>query len=192
MRTQTPTRDDGLDNNALLAQVERGNEDALVALHRRYVRLVFSLSLRILGNPMAAEEITQDVFIKLWQHPQAYDPNRGRFTSWLLTVARHAAIDRLRQEGRQPSRVSTSHEKDQHTGPEQTLPKGNPRPETHQDLRIALGHVSLNQREVIELAYFGGMTQQNIADYLGLPLGTVKTRMRLGMQHLRAIWQHNP
>ncbi len=187
-----PTGGDHPDDTALLAQVVRGSEDALVALHRRYVNLVFSLSLRMLGDPMATEEVTQDVFIKLWQNPHAYDPKKGRFSSWLLTVTRHAAIDRLRQECRQPSRVSISQEKDPYSTLEHMNPKDNPYPEAHQALRIALEQLPLDQRTVIDLAYFGGMSQQDIAESLRLPLGTVKTRIRLGMQHLRAMWNHHP
>ncbi len=187
-----PTCGESQDDNALLAQVERGSEEALVALHRRYVKLVFSLSLSILGDPMATEEVTQDVFMKLWRHPRAYDRNAGRFSSWLLTVARHGAIDRLRRDGRRLSRISTSNEKDHHAGREEMFPKGNPGPELQKDLRIALAQLPPDQRQVIELAYFGGMSQQDIADYFGLHLGTVKTRVRLGMHKLRAMWQRNP
>jgi RNA polymerase sigma-70 factor (ECF subfamily) len=144
-----PTGGDHPDDTALLAQVVRGSEDALVALHRRYVNLVFSLT-------------------------------------------RHAAIDRLRQECRQPSRVSISQEKDPYSTLEHMNPKDNPHPEAHQALRIALEQLPLDQRTVIDLAYFGGMSQQDIAESLRLPLGTVKTRIRLGMQHLRAMWNHHP
>ena len=187
-----PTGGEPPDDTALLAQVEQGSEDALVTLHHRYVNLVFSLALRILGDPMAAEEVTQDVFIKLWRHPRAYDPNRGRFSSWLLTVARHAAINHLRRNSRRPQGLTSSDEREQHTAREQTIPKGNPRPEPHHDLHIALERIPPDQRQVIELAYFGGMSQQDIAESLHLPLGTIKTRVRLGMQRLRAIWQQNP
>lgn len=175
------------DDALLISQVEQGSEDALVALHRRYVNLVFSLTLRILGDLMAAEEVTQDVFIKLWQHPRAYDPAKGRFSSWLLTMARHAAIDRLRKDGRQPWLVSTSDGKDQHTSRGQMIPMANLGPHEHEDLRLAVGQLPSDRRQLIELAYFQGMSQQDIAVYLDLPLGTVKTRMRLGMQQLRAI-----
>lgn len=176
-------------DNALLAQVAQGSEEALVALHRRYVHLVFSVTLHILRDPMAAEEVLQDVFIRLWRHPRAYNPDRGRLSSWLLTVARHAAIDRLRQDGRQPSSLSNPRKKDPHPAPEQTVPTADPPPELRHDLRMALGHLPLDQRTVIELAYFGGMSQQEVSDHLRLPLGTVKTRMRLGMQRLRGMWQ---
>ncbi|MFQ5539863.1 MAG: RNA polymerase sigma factor [Candidatus Binatia bacterium] len=179
------------DDTALLAQVVEGSEDALLTLHRRYVNLVFSLSIRILGDPMATEEVTQNVFMKVWRDPRAYNPNRGRFSSWLLTVARHASIDHLRHNGRRPKTVCTSSEKNPHTAGERMIAKIKPHPEANHDLHMLLRHLPVDQRAVIELTYFGGMSQQDIACYMGLPLGTVKTRIRLGMKHLRAMWQEN-
>jgi len=158
MQTRIPTRAEALDDHELLTQVWHGSEDALVTLHRRYVNPVYSLTLRILGDPMAAEEVTQDVFIKLWRHPRAYNPNKGRFSSWLLTVARHAAIDELRRNGRRPHTVTTSNGEGQRLAREQTIPKPKAAPETYH-LGIILGRLPLDQRKVIELAYFGGMSQ---------------------------------
>lgn len=181
------------DDAALLVQVEQRSEDALVALHRRYVNLVYSLALRVLGDDQtASEEVTQDVFMKLWRHPQAYDPNKGRFSTWLLTVTRHAAIDRLRQQGRRPSRASYPDEKRERRFRRYMIAKANPHPEVNYDLRVALEKLPLDQRDVIELVYFGRMSQHDIAEYLDLPLGTVKTRLRLGMQKLRAMWRQSP
>ncbi|MFQ5917752.1 MAG: sigma-70 family RNA polymerase sigma factor, partial [Candidatus Binatia bacterium] len=171
--------------------ISQGREDALVALHRRYVNMVYSLSLHILGDQMGTEEVTQDVFMKVWQHPRAYDPTKGRFSSWLLTVTRHTALDHLRKRGRRPSLVFTPDGKDQHTAQKKIIPRANPHPNPHQDLHILLGHLPSDQRQVIELAYFGGMSQQDVADVLGLTPGTVKTRIRLGMQKLGAMWHQN-
>lgn len=175
---------------ALLAQVECGSQEALVTLHRRYVNLVYSLALRITQEPMAAEEVTQDVFLKVWRQPRAYDSRQGRFTSWLLTVTRHAAIDRLRREGRRPLIAATIGLED-HEQAETLVSADTPGDsEQYRHLRLVLEQLPAGQREAIELAYFGGMSQQDIADYLHLPLGTVKTRIRLGMEKVRAMWLH--
>ncbi len=169
----------------LMAQVASGNQEALVELHQRYVNLVYSLALRIAGEPMAAEEITQDVFLKLWRQPRAFDPARGRFTGWLLTITRHLAIDRLRHDGRRPAVLEPRPEAEADPGPSTgTRAEG----ETRQHLRLALQQLPREQRAVIELAYFGGMSQVEIAEHLRVPLGTVKTRTRLGMEKLRAQW----
>ncbi|MFQ5917754.1 MAG: sigma-70 family RNA polymerase sigma factor [Candidatus Binatia bacterium] len=184
--TTIPTSSESPDGSALLGQVAQGREDALVALHRRYVNMVYSLSLHILGDQMGTEEVTQDVFMKVWQHPRAYDPTKGRFSSWLLTVTRHTAIDRLRQKARRPLPAWNLHKKHQ-----DKISKAKTHAEVHHDLGAALEQLPLDQRDVIELAYFGRMSQQDIAEYLDLPLGTIKTRMRLGMKKLRAMWQQS-
>src|SRR5512141_800458 len=90
------------EDGQLVQAVGRGDEDALLTLHQRYVNLVYSMAWRVLQDVGMAEEVTQDIFLKLWQKGQQYDPGRGRFSSWLLSVTRFAAIDRLRREGRQP------------------------------------------------------------------------------------------
>lgn len=179
------------DDGALLAQIERGQQAALVSLHRRYVNLVYSLAARVVGEGMAAEEITQDVFLKLWRQPRAFDPARGRFSSWLLAVTRHAAIDRLRQEGRRPPEAPAA--RDDQPDPAETRLSGDDRREIEQSqqLRLLLEALPTEQREAIQWAYFGGLSQQEIADQLHLPLGTVKTRLRLGMQKLRALWRRD-
>lgn len=183
----SPTMGNNPDDTVLLAKAAQGSEDALVGLHRRYVSLVYSLAFHILGDRMATEEVTQDVFIKLWEHPRSYDPTKGRFSSWLLTVTRHAAIDFLRKQGRRPTLVSTWDGQEQPDAGEQMTPNANRHP--NPDLRIMLRRLPADQRQVIEMAYFGGMSQQDIAEYVNLPLGTVKTRMRLGVQQLRGMWE---
>ncbi len=179
------------DDQALMARVERGDQEALITLHRRYVNLVYSLALRIVGETMLAEEITQDVFVKLWLKPHTYDAGRGRFSSWLLTVTRYAAIDCLRRESRRLSGGASLDEDEESAGVETTPDRvGTPREgEEYQHLRLVLQQIPVEQRQVIELAYYGGMSQHDIAEYLHQPLGTVKTRMRLGLQKLRALWR---
>jgi RNA polymerase sigma-70 factor (ECF subfamily) len=178
-----------LADGGLLQRTAAGDSDALLVLHRRYANLVYSMAWRVLQDVGLAEEVTQDVFMKLWQHPQRYDPARGRFSAWLLSVARFAAIDRLRQEGRRPAIVDLSgDDPDQETALEQLLATDHESWERGRHLRLLLGELPAEQRQVVELAYFGGLTHSELAEQLGLPLGTVKGRLRLGLERLRALW----
>jgi RNA polymerase sigma-70 factor (ECF subfamily) len=137
--------------------------------------------------------VTQDVFMKLWRQGQRYDRDRGRFSAWLLSVTRFAAIDRLRQEGRRPSAVDLPGEDlDQQTALEQMLATDHASWERGQHLRLLLGELPPEQRQVVELAYFGGLTHSELAEQLGLPLGTVKGRLRLGLERLRGLWLDGP
>ncbi len=172
----------------LLQRVAAGDREAFFVLYRRYVNLVYSMALRVLGDTALAEEVTQDVFLKIWQKGAMYDPSRGRFSSWLLSVTRFAAIDRLRHEGRRP-RVA---ENDETQGPRQEEVRQAQVDHTQwqqgQELRLLLAQLPPEQREVIELAFFGGLTHRELAAHLNLPLGTVKSRLRLGLAKLRAMW----
>jgi RNA polymerase sigma-70 factor (ECF subfamily) len=181
--------EDGL----LLQRAAAGDNDALLALHKRYANLVYSMAWRVLQDVGLAEEVTQDVFMKLWRQGQRYDPDRGRFSAWLLSVTRFAAIDRLRQEGRRPSAVDLPGEDlDQQTALEQMLATDHASWERGQHLRLLLGELPPEQRQVVELAYFGGLTHSELAEQLGLPLGTVKGRLRLGLERLRGLWLDGP
>ncbi len=170
--------------------VER-NSGPLEVLYDRYFRQCYALAVRILSNTAMAEEVVQEVFLKLWQAPQSFDQQRGRFASWLLSVVHHRCIDELRKNKRVISgNISLDAEggddfitriPDEQKGPEEVAWIS----EQRANVRRALTKLSDVQRRVIELAYFGGMTQMEIASYLGEPLGTVKTRIRLALQKLR-------
>ena len=171
------------EDGVLLGRIAAGDDDALLALHKRYANLVYSMAWRVLQDVGAAEEVTQDVFMKLWQRGHRYDAARGRFSSWLLTITRFAAIDRLRAEGRHPPTTElSSDDSDEQTWPDHRSW------EQGQHLRLLLGQLPEEQRQVLELAYFGGLTHSELAIYLGLPLGTVKGRLRLGLERLRSLW----
>ena len=181
------------DDGVLLQRIAAGDSNALLVLHKRYANLVYSMAWRVLQDVGLAEEVTQDVFMKLWQRSQRYDAGRGRFSAWLLSVTRFAAIDRLRQEGRRPSVVEQSgDDPDEQTSLEQLLPSDHASWERGQHLRLLLEELPAEQRQVVELAYFGGLTHSELASYLGLPLGTVKGRLRLGLEKLRALWLDAP
>jgi RNA polymerase sigma-70 factor (ECF subfamily) len=171
---------DALSDEELVARISERDRLALTAIYNRYGTLVFSLVVRILGEGMAAEEATQDAFLALWRRADHYSVERGRLLSWLLTIARNRAIDELR---RHRGLIETSELPEQ--APDQPgLEEVSLR---RVQVRRALAALPKLQRQVIDLAYFSGMTQQEIADYLRTPLGTIKTRMRLGLQRLRLL-----
>ena len=127
--------------------------------------------------------------MKLWRHKQRYDPARGRFSAWLLSVTRNAAIDRLCREGRRwPAPELEASALDEPGSLEKLLATDHESWERGQHLRLLLEHLPADQRQVVELAYFGGLTHSELAAYLGLLLGTVKGRLRLGLERLRSLW----
>ncbi len=155
-------------------------------LYDRHVGRVYALTLRILSNPMLAEEATQDTFLKLWSRARLYLNERGSLLLWLLTIARRTALDRLRLEARRPM-LSDSND------PEEAwdlIPDLSSLPEESRwrSLYFEVQSLQPDHRQVIELAYYQGMSQSEIAEVLGWPLGTVKTRLRAAMEHLREKW----
>ncbi len=164
-----------------MARIRLRDTDALGELYDLYASRVYSLAVAVLGDGMGAQEVTQDTFMKIWQNPGAYRHEEGRFTSWLLTVTRRLAIDRLRYERRRTG-LSTSIDDD-------AFPELRDGHEDEAARWRELGHLMDGlpgeQREVILLAYYRGLSQSEIAGYLNIPLGTVKTRLRLGMEKLR-------
>lgn len=169
----------------LLRQVAGGDEVALAALYDRYKSILFSLIFRILHSQSEAEDILQDVFIQVWQKAAAFDEERGRAFTWLATLARSRAIDRLRQLG---SRERTATEASR-AAPEEWTDAVEDAIKSEQGavVRSALAELPEEQRRTLLLAYFEGLTQTEIAEKLNAPLGTVKTRMRSGMIKLREL-----
>ena len=169
-----------------MARVVRGDEPAFLMLYDRHAARVHALTLRILNDPMLAEEATQDAFLKLWSRARLFLDERGSLLLWLLTIARRTALDRLRLEGRRPV-LSDANDPDDLW---QVIPDQDSMPEEARwrSLHFAVQSLDLDYRRVIELAYFQGLSQSEIAEVLGWPLGTVKTRMRAAMEHLRQKW----
>ena len=172
----------------LVAQLSRQDVKAFEALYDRYGNLVYSVSLRILGDVQAAEDVVQEVFLRVWRKPDHYDTARGRFLTWLLSVARNRAIDEHRSRGR-PPRYEVGSAPLDGDGPPGGDAEAPPRAALLSGegaaVREALNGLPSEQRRAIGLAYYGGPPQQEIARALGEPLGTVKTRIRLGMQKMR-------
>ncbi|MGJ3239135.1 MAG: RNA polymerase sigma factor [Anaerolineae bacterium] len=176
----------------LLHQIEQGDEDALLNLHGQFASPVYAVAYRVLGNAQDAEEVTQDVFLKLWDKAHTYDPEKGTFITWLLTITRRAAIDRLRKrERRDPPNESFSMDAAPHLWETQLGEED--LTDLQRSLVGVMNELPGDQRDAIYLAYFHGMSHSDIAAHLDKPLGTVKSHIRLGMQKLRAIWmQHQP
>jgi RNA polymerase sigma-70 factor, ECF subfamily len=175
-----------IDDNQLVKRVAQGDEHAFLTLYDCYVSRVYALTLRILGDTMLAEEATQDTFLKLWSRAHMYLAERGSLLLWLLTIARRTALDRLRLEGRRPT-LSDANDPIEVL---QTIPSGDSLPEENRwrSLNFAVQALSPEHRQLIELAYYQGLSQSEIAEVLGWPLGTVKTRLRAAMEHLRHEW----
>lgn len=174
-----------INDEELLQAVAARNHDALMTLYRHYGNLVYGLALRVLRQPQLAEEITQDIFTKVWQRPERWNPAYGQFSSWLLTITRNAAIDRLRREERHRTEsYGTEYEQPPSTAHFVDEPLWY----NGQLLRKLMIQLPAEQRNLIELAYFSGYTHSDLADRLELPLGTVKTRLRIGLQKLRKLW----
>lgn len=181
------------DDGQLIARLAAGDSAALDALYERYAGVVFGLVLRIVAERPVAEDLLQEVFVRAWQRAGSYDGSRGRAGAWLCGIAHNLAIDELRRQRRRPQLVSERDERDPPREP--SAPNGREVAEEawinlrRVQIETALARLPVAQRQVIELAYFEGFTQSQIAARLGEPLGTVKTRMRLGLRKLRDILQ---
>jgi RNA polymerase sigma-70 factor (ECF subfamily) len=174
----------------LLAQLQAGSETALLALHEQYANLVYSVAYRVLNDQMAAEEVTQDTFMRLWHKAETYDPAKGSFVSWLLTITRRLAIDLFRKQQRDPMQNPVFMDAD--TEHWENVMGAEDDTDLRRTLIAVLRDLPDDQRQVIELAYFHGMSHSQIAAYLDQPVGTIKTRIRLGMQKLREAWLTEP
>lgn len=172
----------------LIGRAAEGDAHALEVLYDRYSRVVFSFGLRIVGDPQLAEELLQEVFFRAWQQGGSFRSSKGSFITWLLSITHNMAIDEVRKRRRRPQKADSE-------DPEAALaavPDSGPDVEDEvwlgalrDTIEGAMASLPPAQRQAIEMAYFRGLTQREIAEQLGEPLGTIKTRMRLGMQKLR-------
>jgi RNA polymerase sigma-70 factor (ECF subfamily) len=175
-------------DEALVRQLVDGDAAALEELAARHARAAYGLALHMLGDPGWAEELVQEVLLRLWRQPARYDPARGSVQTWLLRITHNAAVDALR------SRRGTARAMDGGADALDTLPAAGPDPfacawdgARAEVVRRALAALPAEQREVIELAYYGGLSQAEIARRTGRPLGTIKTRLRLAFDKLREV-----
>ena len=175
-----------LADEELMPLVGRKDPEAFAVLYDRHGGAAYSLAYRIVGDRAAAEEVTQEAFISVWRSGARFDAARGSVRSWLLSVVRNRAIDFLRSRAGKAPKLSFDDDSvlEQRPAEERTDEEALRR-ETAAELRGAIGKLPGEQSKVIELAYFGGFSHSEIAKILNLPMGTVKGRMRLGLEKIR-------
>ena len=173
----------------LVAAIAGGSRQALEDLYDRYSGAVYALAVNILRDPGAAEESVQDTFFNVWRRASSYAPEKGKVTSWLFSIGHHRVIDEVRKRKRREQPL-VGREVDMLNQPD----GGHNDPTKHAALHMVRGEIKKamsalrpEQREVVVLAYYGGMTHSEIASKLEQPLGTVKTRMRLALRKLRSV-----
>ncbi len=172
----------------LISLVETGDADAFATLYDRHSRAAFSLAYRMVGERQAAEDLAQDAFLKAWRGAGSYRPERGSVRTWILSIVHNRGIDQLR------SHASRRRTQDKI---EATTPLSQPseafaetwRNSQRDQVREAMGTLPSEQLKILELAYFSGYTHVEISELLGLPLGTVKGRMRLGLKKIRDFFE---
>ena len=167
------------DEAALIGRIRAGDETAMADLYDRYSGIVYGVAMRVLGNTTAAEDVLQEVFLQLWRNPQAFDADRGRLPAWLAVIARNRAIDHLRkrppEDDIEDLAISTGVNLENTTAQRLAVDK----------VRGVLAQLPAEQRRLLELAFFEGMTHSEIAAKTGEALGTIKTRIRTGLLALR-------
>jgi RNA polymerase sigma-70 factor (ECF subfamily) len=168
-------------DDELLAAIARGDEAALAELYDRFGRVAYGLALRIVRDAALAQDAVQDAFLAAWRTAASFDPARGKASTWLLMIVHRRAVDVVRREDRRRGE----------TLDDAPIPSGDETDEEafvrdeRRRVQAALQVLSDNEREAIELAYYGGLSQSEIAERLGVPLGTVKSRMFAGLARLR-------
>jgi RNA polymerase sigma-70 factor (ECF subfamily) len=177
-----------LPDSDLVDAMATGDVHALEVLYDRYNRAVFSFALRMLGDREHAEELLQEVFLRAWRQAKRFSEGRGTFITWLLSITHNMAIDEIRRLNRRPRKAESSdpvlmltNVRDENPSVEEQALLGH----TRTVVKDAMAHLPEPQRVAIELAYFHGFTQREIAEHLREPLGTIKTRMRLALRKLR-------
>ena len=177
------------DDQSLIRLIARTQESALSELYDRYSRLVYSMALNVVNDPRIAEEITQDVFIRIWDHAGTYQSEKAKVVTWIASMTRYRSIDVLRRQQVRPEGhnvpwdIETTTQEVDPLNVEQEVEISQQR----QRVRQAIRQLPEEQRQALAYAYFRGYTQREIAEVLDEPLGTVKTRIRLAMQKLRQI-----
>lgn len=173
---------------ASIRRIAAGDQSALADFYDRHSRLVYSVAFNILGDIHMAEEVVQDVFIQIWKRASSYNPDQGKVLTWLTSVARHRAIDHFRRINVRPEGHAIGWDDccEDESDDDAVVEAGYLSSEERAVIRRKIASLPLDQKQALSLAYFNGMTQQEIAEYLHQPLGTIKTRIRLGLQKLRS------
>ena len=182
----TPEALQRLADEDLMTLIERRDADAFAVLYDRHGGAAYSLAYRIVGDSAVAEDVTQEAFLSVWRSGARFDAARGSVRSWTLGIVRNRSIDALRRLSGSAPKLNLDDEAALEAEPAPELTDSEAiRRETARNLRGALRELPEEQSEVIGLAYFGGFTHSEIAEMLGMPLGTVKGRMRLGLEKIR-------
>ncbi|MDX6604616.1 MAG: hypothetical protein QOF23_1125 [Solirubrobacterales bacterium] len=175
-----------LADEELMPLIAEKDPEAFEVLYDRHGGVAYSLAYRIVGDKAAAEDVTQEAFISIWRSGARFDRARGSVRSWMLSIVRNRAIDALRSRAGKAPKLTFDDDAVLEQRPAGELTEEEAmRRETASELRGALGELPRDQSKVIELAYFGGFSQSEISRMLGVPLGTVKGRMRLGLEKIR-------
>ncbi len=182
-----------LDDQTLLQLIAQTHENALSELYDRYGRLVFSMALNIVGDSALAEEITQDVYLRIWNKAATYDPVQGKVTTWITSITRYRAIDVLRRLSVRPegNRPAWADEEGFDLPDPTDIEEAAALAQRKQLVRRAVKTLPPDQQTALSLAFFQGYSHSEIAEILNEPLGTVKTRIRLAMQKLRQLLQED-
>ena len=181
----------GQEDTRLMQRVVTGDDKALAELYDRYAARVFGVCVRILSEAQMAEDALQEVYVRVWERAQSYEPGRGSFVTWLMGITRNTCIDQLRrlrarpQAADQPDEANGFSFEESLTDPNSDIPEIAAQNERAALVRRALAALTPEQRQVIELSYFRGLTRREIARKLDWPEGTVHTRARLALQTLR-------
>lgn len=185
MGTRPAASASGLDGRAIVARIASGDQSALAAFYEATSAQAFGLALRIVSNRAAAEDVLEEVYVQVWRQAERYSPERGSPVAWLMMITRTRALDHVRARKADPVKGSPLSEALEVPSDAPTPEDASAHAQWHAPLHEALASLPSEQREVIELAYFSGLSHSEIAEQLGVPVGTVKTRMRLGMTKVR-------
>lgn len=185
MKSRLRTSDRDSSDRALVAAIEARDADALGELYDRHAARLLGLAHRILGDTGEAEEVVQETFLYAWKAASSFDPSRGSVVAWLLVAARSRSIDRLRTRKPAAPRSPTGADPLERIPAAGDIEAESAAREWESECRAAIGKLPSEQREALDLAYFEGLTHSEIAQRTGTPLGTVKTRIRLGLMKLR-------
>src|SRR6266498_1582081 len=182
-------------DETLVVQVARGSSAALEVLYDRYASMILGVSLKVIGDRVLAEDVLQETFWRLWQSASTYQAQRGSFTGWLFRIARNLAIDAYRRRNVRPQAISGINDSDpildEMPDPNTDVAEQAQSILKNRQIRKALAALPTVQRQVIEMAYFYGMTRQEIAEATGEALGTIHTRARLALQKLRGEFERD-
>jgi RNA polymerase sigma factor (sigma-70 family) len=175
----------GLQDGQLIQLVAEKDADALEVLYERYGKVAYSLARRILTDEVLAQDVVQEVFLSLWRDAQRFDAGRGTLATYLLSMTHHRAVDVVRREENLRRRRTSDEVLEFRPDPNPGVEAEAEAAERRSEVRAALAQLPPAQREALALAYFGGYTQREVAALVGVPLGTVKTRMAAGMRKLQ-------